>query len=398
MGAVVPFTASMRLHRRALASSASRVIEQARSRLTRRAASEGGGGGAAPPRAEDVSSAVADVARERNGYLAWSLYVALRQGEVAIAPRDVDSLAGTMLHVDEALHGDMAAKRTLSILDAERQGGRRPSERLLAHAAAASAKRGLPDLAEALCDELDARGSDRGSRTSVEMRASLISACGAAKQLTRAFSQYRALEHVLEEPAPRPAIALLGACVDAGELDAAFELFEELRASGRIRVQAGALVPLLRGCAVHNDVRRARTLLELASSLGVEVRSAAVREFARHGNSEMVSMAAAMHRSAVADGARMPRGSTTKLARACLLAGDADATAELLGMRAESGASSAESAAPADAMGGAELDGAFDLLHSVARQELQREQAEQDTRRQQRRDDAPGDRGREEGS
>ena len=109
-------------------------------------------------------------------------------------------------------------------------------------------------------------------------------------------------------------------------------------------------------------------------------------------------MAAAMHRSAVADGARMPRGSTTKLARACLLAGDADATAELLGMRAESGASSAESAAPADVMGGAELDGAFDLLHSVARQELQREQAEQDTRRQQRRDDAPGDRGREEGS
>ena len=106
----------MRLHRRALASSASRVIEQARSRLTRRAASEGGGGGAAPPRAEDVSSAVADVARERNGYLAWSLYVALRQGEVAIAPRDVDSLAGTMLHVDEALHGDMAAKRTLSPL------------------------------------------------------------------------------------------------------------------------------------------------------------------------------------------------------------------------------------------------------------------------------------------
>ena len=78
----------------------------------------------------------------------------------------------------------------------------------------------------------------------------------------------------------------------------------------------------------------------------------------------------------MADGAPMPLGSSTKLARACLTAGDAAAAAAVLESRPHDRAAASaavDPAAPTDS-----LDAALDSLHSLARQELQREQASTD--------------------
>lgn len=352
---------------------ATRLIKQAQERLTP------GRRGAPPPPEKDVNAAVAAIAKERNGYLAWSLYVALQQGDVAIAPTNIEQLAGAMLNVDVVTHGDVAARRTLSLIDAERHAGRTPSNRLLAHGARASELQGLPDLAEALYNEAMARpGSDVGSREMVEMRASLIAACGGANQLERAFGEYHALAAQLrcdgdgphDMRGPQPAIALLNACVAAGDLDAAFALLAQLREARYFQVRAGALVPLLRGCVRHDDAERAQAVLAMADEINIEVRAAAVREFARHGSPAFVALARELHRGAVRDGAPMPTGSTTKLVRACLSEGDDAGAAEVLAIP--------PSAADATV---AELDRALDQLHSLSRQELQRERAAQDVRR-----------------
>ena len=75
----------------------------------------------------------------------------------------------------------------------------------------------------------------------------------------------------------------------------------------------------------------------------------------------------------------MPLGSTSKLVRACLHAGDEAAAAEALGAADERAAD-----------GLASLDGALDLVHSLARQELQHERAEAARRRTAARADAIG--------
>jgi len=367
-----------RWHPRALCTGlATRLINRAREQLAP------GKKRASPPRPQEVTAAVEAVAKQRNGYLAWSLYVALKQGDVAMVLGDLEKLTGTMLHVDMEAHAEMAAQRALSVVDAERQAGRQPSPRLLAHGAAASALQGLPDLAEALCDEADARAAgDAPKQLTYEMRASLIAACGVAKQLPRAFAEYHSFAARVHRAGdgphdlrfPQPSLALLSACVAARDLDAAFTLLEELRTSKRFSIRAGALVPLLRGCARHDDISRAREVLEMARDRQIELRAAAVREFARHGGADFVALARDLHRTASRDGALMPTGSTTKLVRACLESGDTSAAAEVLALPSR-GADSTS----------AELDSALDLVQSLARQELQRERAAQDVRQRQRR-------------
>lgn len=340
-----------------------------------------------PPSPSAVRKAVAATVANKSGYQAWSLYTALRQCNVELAGSDIDSLAGAMLHVDHELHADLAAGRTLSVLDAERLAGRTPSVALLIHCAAACALQGLPDLAESLCDEAEAR---QGGRPHLSMRAALIRACGAAEQLPRAFTTYRGLEERLgrKPPGGQPALALLSACVSAGELDSGFDVLEELRGCNDFVVKAGALTPLLRGCAEQGDVPRAKWLLKLAKEARVEVSAAAVREFARAGG-PFLSMGASIACEARREGQRLPLGSTTKLVRACLLAGDAAAAAEVLRItdgddplpsrQREGGNGGTASAADAES-----LDSAFELLHSVVRQEYQAAGAEADVRHHQR--------------
>ena len=96
--------------------------------------------------------------------------MALQQSRVSLPERELTTLAGAMLHVNTQTHGSVAARRALSVLDAERQAGRAPSPQLLVHGAAAGALGGLPDLAEALCDEADARGLDPASADSLAYR------------------------------------------------------------------------------------------------------------------------------------------------------------------------------------------------------------------------------------
>ena len=61
------------------------------------------------PSASEVTHAISSVAEQKNGYLAWALYTALRQGGVQMPQRDVAKLAGTMLHVDhESLHASQS--------------------------------------------------------------------------------------------------------------------------------------------------------------------------------------------------------------------------------------------------------------------------------------------------
>ena len=306
-----------RLSRRLATMATHRVIEAAK------ALRQPGGASRLPPDPplpSDVRDAVADTVARRNGYQAWSLYAALQQIGVPLIASQTDALAGTMLHVDHELHADVAARRTLSVLDAERQAGRTPSRDLLAHGAAACALRGLPELAEALCTEAEAREPPAGGRFDMRMRASLIGAFGVSKQLRRAFAVYRALEEHCSRrpPAQEAADALVRACVSADEVDTAHRVFDSLRTLPDFRVTASPLVALLRGCVQMGDVARASELLAAARALGVEVRSAAVREFARAPSDAFLDLACALHREAIDAGAPMPLGSSTKLVRACI--------------------------------------------------------------------------------
>lgn len=425
------------MQHRTLASAASRLIERVRARSGSRTALDQLEASASHKKA--LNDAVTEVTNQRNGYMAWSLYVALRQADVALPEQQVSALAGAMLHVDSAVHGDVAAKRTLSVLDMERQAGRRPHKELLRHAAAASAVQGLPDLAEALCDEADARGFHPASQASLAMRGSLIAACGAAQQLPRAFAQYRSLEQRVGKPKgkahalpwPEPTVALLDACVSAGSVERAFQIVDEILSSSHrtVKLKAGAIVPLIRGCALRDDAAQASEVLALARKLNVDVRAAAVREFSRHGGPDLIAIARQLHAAATAEGAYMPLGSTTKLARACLRVGATEGVADVLGAHLADPADAAADTAAADrdeqqqeedaaraavaaeeeedaprassppaaasasrrdsrSSSTSSLDEALDALHSLARQERQREQAAHDQRRTQRWDDA----------
>ena len=146
-------------------------------------------------------------------------------------------------------------------------------------------------------------------------------------------------------------------------------------------------MPLLRGCARQGALARAMNVLQIADEHGLDVHSAAVREFARAGGAEFLRLARRLHAEARAVGKRMPVASTTKLARACLLAGDAGAAAEVLLGSPRAAEGTTEPAMEDDAVGeGAgrpvqrsggrtthDLDSALDLLHSLARQEHHRE-------------------------
>ena len=348
-----------------------------------------------PPSPQLVAEAVEEIAAERNGYQAWALYMALLQGEVPLAAAQRDMLAGTMLHVDKELHTDLAARRTLSVLDGERQAGRPVSRTLLVHSAEACAYAGLPDLADLLCVEAEQMWSQQRNRRAQQrpqknrarrrpavdfaMRASLISAFGTAGQLTRAFDEYRRLSDLLGRtpPSGQCAVALVNACVDSGNLDAAFDLIDELKGQhghGGFQLKAGALTPLLRGCAAQGDVERAREVLQLARERNVEVRAAAVRELSKAGSSSLLAVARELHRAAQEDGARMPKASTAELASALLFAGDSVGAAEVLGI----------SRALAEGTDDEELCAALDLLQTLNLKQRQREQAVNDLRRQQR--------------
>ena len=350
------------------------------------------------PAASEVSHAVRSVT---NGYLAWSLYVAIRQCNAALSGEDLEMLVGSMLKVDVDLHGDLAARRALSVIDEERQHGRQPSTALLAHGAAACALRGLPDLAEALCAEAELHqataldgASSAGTRPHLGMRASLIAACGTAQQLGRAFEEYRALETRtgLSPPGSLPVLALMNACVASDDLDAAFEIFDQARRGQRFSVRAGALAPLLRGCAQRGAVERAMEVLAIADTFQVDVHATAVREFSRAGGAEFLGLARHLHQEARATGKHMPTGSTTKLARAFLLANDADAAADvLIGSPRDTRAHRATDASgPPEQHDGEQelhdLNSALDLLHSLARQERQRDQLVRDKRGSQHQD------------
>ena len=382
-----------------LASAVSRVLDAARARLVPRSSNRPWP--SLTP--EDVHRAVADTAAEKNGYQAWALYTALRQGGVTITPADVSQLAGALLHVDHELHADLAARRTLSLLESERQAGREPSRELLQHGAAACALRGLPQLALALCEESEAEARrtsllegkrHAGAKLDLPIRAAFIRACGVAGELPRAFEAYRDLEHTIGRRPPTPplAAAMLEACVSAGELGRAFTMLDELLGH-RFRPNSSALVPLLRGCAQAADEVRARQLLKKASELRVPVSHGAVREFARVGHLEgcggLLQMALELHRNELMRGQRMPIASTTKLMRACLRAGREADAADVLAIAtrhhgAARGTLLAEEAMAVRNAGGktaagsrASLDSSLDLLHSLTRQEWQHEQAAQ---------------------
>ena len=434
-----------------------------------------------PPSAEAISEAVAAIAAQKNGYQAWSLYVALNQAEVQIAPSDVDQLAGIMLNVDRELDSDVAARRTLSVLEAARREGCVPSLELLSHGAAACALIGLADLAEALCHEAEVRlaqtamsrsqrpgrrptsadsavasatGATSSSSSSsprrvphTQMRARLIEACGRDNQPTRAWDEYDSMRRLTGRNPPgyfagdlSCATALLHAYVASDELEKAFAHFDELcrlanvagldgdgrdgggrgggggrhmqvaaaaggrrqardaAAAGQLRITAGALTPLLRGCAQRGDayVEHADRLLALAARLGIDVRSTAVREFARAGTPELLRRAMSLHREATSQPTsqphrrRMPIASSTVLARACLLGGDTAGAAEALGIAPQPSLEGGEAVAAgfrhaaSGEVGGCggeqDLDSALDLLHSLVRREQQRDAAVRDQR------------------
>ena len=105
-----------------------------------------------------------------------------------------------------------------------------------------------------------------------------------------------------------------------------------------------------------------------------------MREFSNAGGDAFLSMAKDLYREAREAGKYMPTGSTTKLARACLLAGDSEAAADvLIGTPREDQHEHGEHALH-------DLDSALDLLHSLARQEQQYEEYHAKNQRQGERD------------
>ena len=275
--------------------------------------------------------------------------------------RDVDTLAGTMLNVDLELHADLAARELCPYWMRRGSMAVHPREIswLIAQGERAS---WAADLAEGLCIEaelLGTRGVDSAAaadataaaaaaaddneeeeasssssraasaeaamrppraalgRPDLQMRASLISACGAAGQLPRALDEYRALEQRtgMTPPGSLVAIALMEACVACSDLDAAFDVFHSVRRSKRFEVKAGALAPLVRGCARLGDTSRAAYLSSMASFASICMRSRCA--------SSPTRAATTWPRTCTARRARRAcRWAARRSSRACLLAGD----------------------------------------------------------------------------
>ena len=279
------------------------------------------------PSVTEVKRAISAVASNKNGYLAWALYAALRQGEIAIGGHAGTALAGAMLHVDHELYGDQVAHRTMSVLEVVTASGEAPADELVEHVAAACALAGLPDRAEALLNDHTRR---RGF-VNYKLAGALIEACGNARQLPRGERMYRELERSTgrRPPAIAPAIALLKATAAAGDLDRAFSFLRELTYECGIEPRGGMLSPLLCGCARAGDVERALEVVSMAKQRGIRLENAAVREFARAGG-DFVEPAVALYREARANGSLMSRGSVSKLVAACATAGDDRTALELL--------------------------------------------------------------------
>ena len=95
--------------KKASKAAVARILEVARARLAPRASAP------PPPPPQAVASAVATIAAERNGYLAWSFYVALRQAEVAAARQWLrhaqlfDDMAAASVVIAWEMHAVIAA-------------------------------------------------------------------------------------------------------------------------------------------------------------------------------------------------------------------------------------------------------------------------------------------------
>lgn len=101
----------------------------------------------------EVRRAIEEVGRDKNGYVAWALYIATRQAGLRLPQPESTTLAGAMLNVNHALYGDNAAHRTLLVLDHVTERGEEACPELLTHAAKACALGGLAERAEALLEE-----------------------------------------------------------------------------------------------------------------------------------------------------------------------------------------------------------------------------------------------------
>ena len=351
-------------------SAARRVIDAVQRRFSAVGSSEEET--TALPDAALVQEAIQHVGR--NGYLAWPLYAHLRQGELPMSSDELAALAAAMLHVDHELHADKCVRRALTVVDHARSTGQADSLVLLAAASRACAVGGLPDRAEELCHEgmeltsIDPHGPAHVIRpllstTHWSMQGHLIRACGAARQLDRAFALYRRWD---EPPQPQLgvlSVAMLRACENAADLDRGFALLREVRSrasSGADAPTAAMLVPLLRGCARAGELPRALKVADFARRHGIAIQSAAVHAFAVAGGA-FLPHALEQYRHAREVGAPVSKASIAKLAAACLVASPKDA-APLLD----------------DIEGG--VDGALDVINNLTRQYNQQREAQNDPR------------------
>ena len=98
-----------------------------------------------------------------------------------------------------------------------------------------------------------------------------------------------------------------------------------------------------------DDLERARTVLQSAEERHVSLHNVAVREFALRGG-PFLEPALELYREARARGAKVSKGSATKLIGACAQAGEEKAAAEVI------------------RVAGGSLDGALDILYGLIRQ------------------------------
>ncbi|KAL1524586.1 hypothetical protein AB1Y20_019476 [Prymnesium parvum] len=328
-----------------------------------------------PPSAAQILRAVREVDDTKNGYRAWALYVALRQGSVALPAEQLAKLAGAMLHVDHDVFSEDAAHRALTVLENSRADGIRPPAALLVHAARACALVGLAERAEALLHEhTELRGF-----LSINMVGALIEAHGKASRLDRAIKVYRDLEQTTgrRPPGIPPAVGLLRASEQAGDLDHGFCFLYELLQECSVAPRPTLLLPLLRGCARADDLEKAYELLDLAKTHNLHIENVTIREFALAGG-RFLPPAKRLYEDAKANGITISKASISKLISACAMAGDENGAFDLI----------------LEAGGG--LDGAFDLMHGLARQQRQLDAIEFDVRRSSpsrppRRDGTPDD-------
>jgi len=137
------------------------------------------------------------------------------------------------------------------------------------------------------------------------------------------------------------------------------------------------LLPLLRGCARADDLEKAYELLDLAKTHNLHIENVTIREFALAGG-RFLPPAKRLYEDAKANGITISKASISKLISACAMAGDENGAFDLI----------------LEAGGG--LDGAFDLMHGLARQQRQLDAIEFDVRRSSpsrppRRDGTPDD-------